>query len=376
MKKIYYWSPCLSKVGTYKATINSMLSCKRFNKKIEISIINCCGEWDDCQTLFINNNIKIKQFKLKLFKFLPKHGFFKSRFSNLIISLLSIFPLFKLLKKEKPDYLIIHLLTSLPLLLLNFFNFETKFILRISGYPKLHLIRKFLWKKISNKLFRITCPSKELKNQLIKKKIFNSNKIVFLPDPVLMINQIIKKKKENISNHQKYLMAAGRLTKQKNFSYLIHEFYNFCNYNKKNNLNLLIFGEGEEYQSLNKIIKNYNFENKVYLMGHSENLYKYMKNAEAFILSSKWEDPGFVIIEAAISNLFIISSNCENGPSELLDYGKGGLLFKNNKKGALKDALEKFFNLENTFQQKKIAKKNCKNYTIFKHYKNLNEILN
>ena len=41
-----------------------------------------------------------------------------------------------------------------------------------------------------------------------------------------------------------------------------------------------------------------------------------MKDAESFILSSKWEEMGFVIIEAAFSNLYLISSDCPNGPKE------------------------------------------------------------
>ena len=71
-------------------------------------------------------------------------------------------------------------------------------------------------------------------------------------------------------------------------------------------------------------------------MGYSENIFQYMKKAEAFILSSLWEDPGFVLIESAMSNLFIISSNCKNGPKEILLNGKGGLLFESNQKGELK----------------------------------------
>ncbi len=47
-----------------------------------------------------------------------------------------------------------------------------------------------------------------------------------------------------------------------------------------------------------------------------------------FVLSSKWEEVGFVIVEAAISNLFVISSDCPNGPSEFLNYGNNGILFK------------------------------------------------
>ena len=51
-----------------------------------------------------------------------------------------------------------------------------------------------------------------------------------------------------------------------------------------------------------------------------------------FILTSLWEDPGFVLVEAAYNNLFIISSDCKNGPKEILDNGKRGLLFNNKKK--------------------------------------------
>ena len=89
----------------------------------------------------------------------------------------------------------------------------------------------------------------------------------------------------------------------------------------------MIFGEGEEKKKLKKQINNHNLSNRVFLKGYSTNIYSHMKNAEAFILTSLWEDPGFVIIEAGLCNLFIISSNCKNGPSEFLQNGKGGILF-------------------------------------------------
>ena len=44
-----------------------------------------------------------------------------------------------------------------------------------------------------------------------------------------------------------------------------------------------------------------------------------MKNSNAFILPSLWEEIGFVIVEAALCNTSIISSNCKNGPVEILD---------------------------------------------------------
>ena len=47
-----------------------------------------------------------------------------------------------------------------------------------------------------------------------------------------------------------------------------------------------------------------------------------MKKARALILSSLWEEVGFVIVEAAFCNLFVISSDCPNGPKEFLANGR------------------------------------------------------
>ena len=48
MEKVYYWSPCLHKVGTYKSTINSAISLARYSKDIyNVKVINICGEWNE-----------------------------------------------------------------------------------------------------------------------------------------------------------------------------------------------------------------------------------------------------------------------------------------------------------------------------------------
>ena len=53
MKKVFYWSPCLTKVGTYKATINSALSLSKYSgSDFSINIINSCGEWNSEKSFF------------------------------------------------------------------------------------------------------------------------------------------------------------------------------------------------------------------------------------------------------------------------------------------------------------------------------------
>ena len=81
-------------------------------------------------------------------------------------------------------------------------------------------------------------------------------------------------------------------------------------------------------KKLEKMIHQKKLSEKIFLVGHVNNVYSYMKNSDVFVLSSLWEEVGFVIVEAAMNNLFVISSNCPNGPSEILDNNKGGLLFK------------------------------------------------
>ena len=378
MNSVYYWSPCLTKVGTYKSTINSALSLAKYSKNFfSVKIINICGEWDSQKEFFNKNNIELIDLGLNYFKYLPKTGFFKSRLSYLIIILLSFIPMTVMMFKKKPKFLIIHLLTSLPLILNFIFRFKTNLILRISGYPKLNVFRFILWKYMCNKIHKITCPSNDLRKQLEERKVFKNSKLTFLPDPIIEVKKFKKKNNFKIKeNDNKFFMSAGRLTKQKNFHYLIEEFSNF---NKKNpNYDLYIFGDGEEKNSLLLEIKKKDLTNKVFLMGYSNEIYDYMKHADAFILSSLWEDPGFVIIEAAMNNLFIISSNCKNGPNEFLDNGKGGLLFENNKKIALSDSLNKYVLMKNTqeiFRKKIISKKKCKNYTLLNHQSMLNNIL-
>ena len=102
-----------------------------------------------------------------------------------------------------------------------------------------------------------------------------------------------------------------------------------------------------------------------------------MKISEVFVLSSLWEEVGFVIVEAGLCNLFIISSNCPNGPREFLNNGENGLLFKNNKNNSLYESFKKFSELSNdkkNFDKIEI-KKNSRKYSMFRHFLQFNKIL-
>ena len=106
-------------------------------------------------------------------------------------------------------------------------------------------------------------------------------------------------------------------------------------------------------------------------MGSKKNIHKYYSQSKLFILTSLWEDPGFVLIEAILNDLPIISSNCKNGPNEILKGNDGGILFENNNIDDLRNKMIKFLNLsEREINKKKLfQKKNIKKYSLFRHFK-------
>lgn len=382
-KTIFYWAPCLDRVGTEKSVRNSAVSFAKYSNEFEVSVVNVFGEWNRFKEFFKIHNIRLINLGPNIYNFLPKKGFIASRLSYLIIILINFVPLLRFLIKNKPDYLVVHLITSLPIFLFNLLKIKTKLILRISGNPKLTLFRKFLWKQSSKNIDLVTCPTKELKKNLEKENIFQNKKIFFLQDAIINLDEFVKKKNDTnfITEYdvkKKYFLAVGRLTKQKNFEYLINEFIMFKNDFDDKNIKLLIIGDGEEKNKLIKLIKKKNFSEEIEIINRTENVYKYMLNAEAFILSSLWEEMGFVIVEASLCNCFIISSNCPNGPSEFLDQGKSGYLYENNVSKKLSEVLKKFSNTDKKkIDEKKIkTKKNCKIFTNFQHFKTFENIIN
>ena len=380
--KIFYWSPFISKVATVLSVVKSAESILKYSKKkeeINVALIDAIGEWKNYESK-INPKIEIiKLNEINFLKYLPKGGFIKSRISYLFIFIFNFFKLRNLLNKKKPEYLIVHLMTSLPIFLSIMLKNKTNIILRISGHPKLNIIRYLFWKLFSKKIYKVTCPTVATYKYLLQKNIFDKNKLSVLRDPAIILNEYSKKKFDRIEQSQfykkKFIIGIGRLTKQKNFAFLILAFEKILK--KYPDYILLILGDGEQKMKLIELINRLKIQDKVFLLGFQNNVYKYLFKADCFILSSLWEDPGFVLLEAGLSNTCVISSNCMNGPQEILSNGKNGFLFENNN---LNDLLRKF----DEFKKEKVSdlnkkklklKKEIKKFTLYSHFNSLRKII-
>ena len=229
--KIFYWSPFISKVATVSSVIKSADSIVKYSKKennINVAIIDAIGEWKNYRKI-INPKIEIINLSKKdIIESLPKGGFFKSRFSYFLIFILTFFKLLNLINKEKPDYIITHLITSLPIFLKLIKKNKTKIILRISGLPKLNFIRYIFWKLFAKKIYSVTCPTKATYEYLKTINIFDRKQLFILRDPVIQLNEFLKKKNEKNDDlkiqKNNLIVGIGRLTRQKNFLLLIRAF--------------------------------------------------------------------------------------------------------------------------------------------------------
>ena len=368
--KIFYWSPFTSNVATIKAVINSAYGLKKIcNHKT--TIINSVGEWNSLKKEISKKKISLTHQNYKL-KFTNIDGYLKSRLAFLIIFIKSYAYLKKILLSEKPDYLVIHLITSLPIILFLMNNFKTKLILRISGYPKLTFFRKLLWRMGNKNIKFVTVPTVDTRKTLNKKKIFNNKKIFYLPDPVLEEYIIKKKDKIRLKN---FILNIGRLTKQKNQELLIRSFYYISR--KYKNIKLVILGKGEKYNDLIKITKDLNLLDKVIFEGHVKNVNEYINSSLCVVVSSLWEDPGFVMIESSNLKKTVISSDCPNGPKEFFKNGKNGFVFKNNNQKSLIKTFSNFMNSSNEEINRKIKINyiNSKQYSIKNHSMLFNKLL-
>jgi glycosyltransferase involved in cell wall biosynthesis len=246
--------------------------------------------------------------------------------------------------------------------------------------PKLGILRKFLWKKALPKVYMITCPTKSTANYIESLGIIDKEKIKTLYDPIIEINKINLQKKQNINlsfKGDKYFFTAGRLTKQKNFLML-------CKAVKKVVLNfpsfkLVIAGDGEDKNKILSYIEKNNLEKNIFLIGYVRNIFPYINSSQGFILSSLWEDPGFVLIEAAACKIPVFSSDCLEGPKEIIKDNINGILFKSND---LNDFLKNFERFNNIINNKDLKKKLIlnnlkliKKFSLFRHYLELDKIL-
>lgn len=291
---------------------------------------------------FIKNNIHTEIIVTQDFgptkKILSKEVKIKNLNSKKMI--FSLFKFSKYIIEKKPNYVITNLnhASFIALLAKRLFKFRTKIIitfvnkinfnLQISNIK--NLIYVYFIKFLIGSDTNIITITKGIKDDLINNWNFNKKLItvIYPPSNIDKINHLMNKKNDDPlfkNKKNKYILSVGRLNKQKDHVTLIKAFKLVI---QKFDVELILIGEGDEYQKLKKLTKKLEIETKIHFRKYTLNPYYYMKNCDLFILSSRWEGFAIVLVNALQCNIPIISTDCEYGPKEILENGKWGKLSK------------------------------------------------
>ena len=134
----------------------------------------------------------------------------------------------------------------------------------------------------------------------------------------------------------KSFLAVGRFSrKHKGFDLLIEAFHLFSQKNQDWTLNIV--GEGVEEKKYRELIKKYNLDNRVMIHPFTTHIQEYYSKAQIYVLSSRWEGFGLVLVEAMAHGLPIVSSDLPTSKEIMGDFG---LYFKNGDIGDLAERLE------------------------------------
>lgn len=164
------------------------------------------------------------------------------------------------------------------------------------------------------------------------------------------------------------LISIGRLTYPKNFMRLLSAFSNIKQSNF--NIELWILGEGEERTQLEEFIKSHNLNDDIHLLGFKKNPYPYLKNADLYVCSSRYEGYSTTVTEATVLGIPVLTTNVA-GMKEILGDNEYGIITENDDIAFENELKHLLNNKDSLIHFKKMAKQRS-NY--FNLNKQINEI--
>jgi len=266
------------------------------------------------------------------------------------------FLIHSLLKSYNADKVVIgHINLALVLLLIKFLLFRYLILIvhGIEVWNRLSYIKKLSLKKTDT----ILSVSEFTKNKILENNDLNSDKISIFPDTIDPFFEIpsnfekpeFLKSKLNIRENDKVLLTVSRLSSSemyKGYDKVIEVLPDAIE--QIPNIKYLIVGKGDqqEIDRINTLINKLRLENHVFLLGYVPNdqLVDYYLLCDLFILPSKGEGFGIVLLEAMICGKNIITGNVDASKELVENTGYGILADPENNEDIKEKIIEYFEN--------------------------------
>jgi len=254
-------------------------------------------------------------------------------------SWLTLWPLVKYLRKEKPAALLAvkHRAIMVALIARRLAGVNTRIVGRLGTNVSTALegksgFRKLLWHKSMQSIYpmadKLVPVSEGVSDDIRNISGIDKNKLEVIRNPVVT-NKTLKLADEPLehpwfaANQSPVILGAGRFTRQKDFPTLIKA---FALLHQQKECRLVILGKGGDQQACRELAESLGVEKDIDFPGFDSNPFRYMRHAALFVLSSAWEGSPNVLCEALAVGTPVVSTNCPSGPFEILQNGKYGIL--------------------------------------------------
>lgn len=158
---------------------------------------------------------------------------------------------------------------------------------------------------------------------------------------------------EQSSCVEKRVISVGRLTRQKAYPLLIEAWQLVAQ--QCQGWKLVIFGSGEDYDMLGKMIEDAKLTGNISIHPPTTNLLQEYLDSSLYVMSSIYEGFGLVLTEAMACGLPCISFDCPSGPAEIIKDGEDGFLVET---GNVRELAQKIILLiENEDLRKEMGRK-------------------
>ncbi|MDD6994914.1 MAG: glycosyltransferase family 4 protein [Candidatus Borkfalkiaceae bacterium] len=239
----------------------------------------------------------------------------------------------KILKKEKVDVLISFMAEPNFRSCLACIGLKTKLIVSVRNDPTKEY--SGILGKITGKVLMPTADGCVFQTEDAKrwfpKKLQKKSTIIYNA-----VNKTFFSSEYN--GERRNIVTCGRLTEQKNHKLLIDSF----NMIKEDcSDNLLIYGDGPLKDKLKNYLSDLKLNDRIFLMGRTENVITSIKDARIFVLSSNYEGMPNALMEAMALGIPCISTDCPcGGPRMIINNKENGLLVNCNNVDDLSSALK------------------------------------
>lgn len=264
-------------------------------------------------------------------------------------SILLILKFFFILAKEKPDVVFASVLNiNNKLLVLRKLFRHVKFVIRCDNYLYTYndKQRRIILKTYPNADI-IIAQTEEMKQELIDEMHISEDKVVVLQNPVdtETINKKIQTGKIPYSDDGKVrYVASGRFAYQKGFDLLVEAFAIVKKQQPEAELYIVGRNDGgfeDYYNEVKQLIEKHGLQDSVKCVGFQNNPYVYIKYADCFVLSSRWEGLPNVMIESLYLGTPVAAFKCIPVIEHIVTDGADGYLAEKENVESLAKAMMK-----------------------------------